>query len=467
MSDAHDSPEPAEKDPIESSTVRGETTPEVGYRAMGVLIRLCWVAFPFLWFFRRIPDTKEGFHFTWNAGWIALPIVLAFVRKVKRDMAKDKGLPYPPTPALAQLGNKLLLSWVMMFLFVLGIEAVLKLARYERDFPPIVYQVKGGDGEVINSREGVVTHPLFIIALTPGKDFRGITVNSLGYREREISPEKAPNTTRVIHLGDSIVAQGRPPFSQLLQQRMDEVPPGEGDWESFHMAVHGYSSSQGLSVFNHQAKGLKPDYVTIYFGPNDRNVARDGRPDSSKIATKAANRTSAYLMEKMQSKRLGQLILGMSQDLARARAASSDTLAEGADEIVFRVAADEYRYNLETMVREARAIDCTPILMTIARRDLSEGLVTSKNAFSVEAATKRHDAYNDIVREVAAEHDVALIDLAKLLAAPESDHFFAPDGVHFDNYSREGEPDADKLPQPGLSFIAEAIHAKIKEIEAK
>jgi lysophospholipase L1-like esterase len=100
--------------------------------------------------------------------------------------------------------------------------------------------------------------------------------------------------------------------------------------------------------------------------------------------------------------------------------------------------------------------------MTAPRRELSPGLISRGYAESMEAVTKRHDEYNQIVREVAAELNAPLLDLARSLEGPEFDSFFAHDGVHFDSYATEHVQKPDS--QPGLEYIADALHQKLKTL---
>ncbi|MBU1735228.1 MAG: hypothetical protein KJ692_08330, partial [Verrucomicrobia bacterium] len=63
---------------------------------------------------------------------------------------------------------------------------------------------------------------------------------------------------------------------------------------------------------------------------------------------------------------------------------------------------------------------------------------------------------------------VELLDLANLFTNQACDGYFAPDGIHFDNYVLEGDMTIDSpplsLPQPGLMRIAEELDRKVRDI---
>ncbi len=427
--------------------------PKAADRWMGVAQILCVLFFPWLWFFERIPDSKELPHLTWHWGWLFLPIILGGIKLFRRESARDAGAEIPPATKQAALGAKISLAVMTPFLAVLAANGVLELRGYNRELPTIEFKTREPNDKVEADR--VLNHPVLLFTFNPGTIYNAVEINSLGYREREVNPEKAPGSKRVICLGDSITAQGRPNYSGLLHERLQEEAPSEQPWEAFNMGVYGYSSRQGLAVFRLQAKPLKPDYITVYFGPNDRLL--HGQMDKHRMSKTASGATKA-LLENFQEKPLGQYIIGKSRDLALKR--QEDLGVEGK---VIRVPHDDYRHVLRRFVLEAREIDAEAILLTAPRRELSPGLLSRGFAISVENQEKRHDEYNEIVREVAAELDAPLLDLAKLMEGDSFDHMFADDGIHFDSYSTEhvAKPET----QPGLEFIAEQLHQLIVELE--
>jgi len=408
---------------------------------------------PLLWFFHRLPDSKEMIHLTWHPAWLILPLGAAAARFVLRDMAREEGGEVAGPGFFERSVSKITLAvFVPFFLFWIS-EGLLKLAKYERELAPVIFETPEiGEGDTSNKR--ALPHPVFLFTFNPGTVYNQVEINSMGYREREVDPVKQPGTRRVICFGDSITAQGRPNYSGILHELLQKDPPDGHEWEAFNMGVYGYSSRQGLAVFREQGKALKPDVITVYFGPNDRNLYTV--TDKQRMA-KVQSGLGAHVSRNFREKRIGQWIIGTATDIAMARADKR----EGLEDKVMRVPPEDYRHVLRRFVLEAREIGAECILMTAARRELSPGLLSEGHAVSLEAVTARHDAYNEIVREVAAELNAPLLDVAAELAGSEFDSFFADDGVHFDSYATEHVRKPKH--QPGLEWIAGRLHQLLKQ----
>src|SRR5215470_9799403 len=99
--------------------------------------------------------------------------------------------------------------------------------------------------------------------------------NSLGMRDEEAAPRKAPGTFRVLALGDSCTygsgvlvgdcypnrLEARLNFAR--QKRVNEV---------LNAGCPGYTLYQGLTYLERDGFDLQPDLVTLAFGFNDRNT---------------------------------------------------------------------------------------------------------------------------------------------------------------------------------------------------
>ncbi|MCX7008618.1 MAG: hypothetical protein NTY53_15425, partial [Kiritimatiellaeota bacterium] len=134
------------------------------------------------------------------------------------------------------------------------------------------------------------------------------------------------------------------------------------------------------------------------------------------------------------------------------------------DTRVLRVPPQEYHDLLFRFVREIRAANAIPVLITAPRRPLSHLLVEKHHAHSVAEAEQLHDKYVAITRTVALESHAELLDLAASLAEPACDAFFRPDGIHFDYCELEGSLPNDPPSQPGLQHIAAELDQKIRAI---
>jgi lysophospholipase L1-like esterase len=323
---------------------------------------------------------------------------------------------------------------VMLLLTVGAFEGTLALMKFEVDMAPVVFALENEEGTTETSRG--YSDPELRFRFRKGELYHGRMINQLGYREREVDPVKAPNTMRVICLGDSVTAQGKPGYSQYLHDRLQEVPPTDQPWEAFNMAVYGYSSMQGLRVFQLETVHLDPDVVTIFFGWNDHWL--EMQTDRNRMAIKT-HPLLARAHEKLKDKRIYMLV----SSLVRPSGADLSKRTEPG----FRVPPEEYVSVLHQLVREIRAIDARPLLITAPRREVHP----TEHRFPEVSATldygEIHDDYVELTRQVAIDSGADILDLHQILADPTYDKYFLNDGIHFR--------------QEGLPIIADLLHKKL------
>jgi lysophospholipase L1-like esterase len=262
----------------------------------------------------------------------------------------------------------------------------------------------------------------------------------MGFLDREVDPKKVEGTLRVISMGDSVTGQGPPPYSGILHERLQTEPLGNKEWDAFNMGVHGYSSAQGLRLFQRRAAKLEPDYVTVYFGWNDH--WRSSRPDHMRMKIKMP-RWKGTLIEKLRKKKFFQYLSNMRTP--------KQELTQDEDDYYLRVPQEYYRQNLVSFVREIRALKAVPILITAPRaKVLTKSLVRNRQVADLADAYRLHDEYVEITRAVARETDAPLLDLAAILGGPESAELFSRDGIHFNG--------------DGLERIAAELYSLLEEL---
>jgi lysophospholipase L1-like esterase len=114
--------------------------------------------------------------------------------------------------------------------------------------------------------------PLLFWRIKPLSRFKGIEINSLGFRGGEISAKKRAGVFRAIALGDSctlgVGVSNAETYSAVLQDILNKSG-GDRNYEILDAGVAGYSSLQGLRYLQNDLIGYRPDVVTIYFGLND------------------------------------------------------------------------------------------------------------------------------------------------------------------------------------------------------
>jgi len=343
--------------------------------------------------------------------------------------------------------RRMVLSLAAIIIFFAAIEGVLAAVDFKYEMPAIIFEGKDESGGIKVS--DTVPDSELLYRFKPGGVFAGRQINNLGFREREVDPIKQEGTIRVICMGDSVTAQGLPGYSEYLHELLTVRPPTTHTWEAFNMGVHGYSIQQGLVLFRRQARQLKPDIVTIYFGWNDHWL--ETQSDELLMAVRL-HPVLGSLFDSLREKRIFMALHAFVNFGRRQKRDENDR--------VFRVPPPRYEQLLRQLVAEIRSADAVPVIITAARRSLTEQLVNDRRVRSIAEGEKIHDQYTEISRTVAKETGVPLFDLAEIFASPECDRYFAPDGIHFDQFAREEAIGAILPPefQPGLRQIAVELH---------
>lgn len=97
-----------------------------------------------------------------------------------------------------------------------------------------------------------------------------VKTNSMGFRDREFSVEKAPSRKRILMLGDSFVFGWGVPLektmAKLVESDLSSVP---GGIEVINMGVGNYNSTMEVELFKRQGLALNPDMVVLVYFVND------------------------------------------------------------------------------------------------------------------------------------------------------------------------------------------------------
>ena len=348
--------------------------------------------------------------------------------------------PAAPTRKSAGVLAKVLFALAMTVGFFAGLEGLLALLGVEKA-PAVPIVIRGEESQDTKFKEGddkVIVDPELLWRFAPHAMWGGVRINEHGYRTRAFALDKVPGTRRVVALGDSCTAQGEPPYSDRLHAMLQKRPPSAEPWEAFNLGVFGYSIEQGYRQFQKVGPALKPDVVTIYFGWNDHWLF--DKPDRLRLATRLSP-AQARLARAIQSTRLFGLL---------ARRIKRNPAASPASGRGFRVPPDHYTETLSNLVTAIRAAGAQPLIITGARRELTDALVRSGHAEHEDAAEQAHDQYLELTRTVAQQLEVPVLDLARDFAGPEFDAYFSKDGIHFE--------------RDGLQAIAERLNTKLKEM---
>ena len=408
--------------------------------ALDLLAFAAWICLPCAWLHLTDP-------LSWPQTACVLGILLLLRLWLRQRHADARGLLERPGC------QKVILALGSVYFFIAAFEAILALAGIKPNLPPVIFQGK----DEYNRKIVVETlpDPELLWRFVPGGMFQGARVNRLGFRDREVEPVKVPGTRRVLCLGCSVTAQGLPGYPQYLHERLQAAPPTPERWEALNLGVHGYSSLQGLRLFQRLQPLLQPDVVTIFFGWNDHWLS--AHSDHSQMAVRMSP-WLGRLYKPWQTKRIFTFLSTVAKPSLRWR--------PGPDHRGPRVPPEAYRETLTELIGAVRAAGAVPVLITAPRRAQTEELFKKSYARSIAEAEQFHDQYVAITRDVARQQHVAVLDLAALFAGPECDGYFAPDGIHFDLYPKEQAIHQLVPPgwQPGLNRVATELHHTLQQL---
>ncbi len=253
---------------------------------------------------------------------------------MKKNTPKPKSGSKPNPPVWKKILFSLLAA-VVIFALLEGIAAILYRPNY-------YMLVQGGlTAPKVDDR-------YLFWRLEPGVNIDNgrIRTNALGFRDDEFEKRKPPGVYRIICLGDSVtfgwnVSQGFS-YPVMLERALNFPPADDVRYRKFdvmNMGIPGYSSFQGVTLFQREAVNYEPDLVIYSFGINDLQScilsdAENYRRNSSFVYT---------LMRWSEKSRLYQYLKGMLQRRVKT---VKNTESEGKKN---RVSAEEFGNNVRKM----------------------------------------------------------------------------------------------------------------------
>jgi lysophospholipase L1-like esterase len=268
---------------------------------------------------------------------------------------------------------------------LLALEGVLRLADYR--YTPLRVQVitKWSEWRYYHAFEDrhFVYDPILIWRPRKGSPF----FNEQGYRGKLLPPTKEAGTVRIFAIGDSNTlgwpGDGAPQWPMYLEQLLNQ----HGRRATVTNAgVYGYTSFQGLRRFK-EALSFDPDVVLVSFGCND---AMRVTMSDAEFAGRGIRRNKWD--EALLTTRVGQVLLAVLDKLPGRK---KETL-------VPRVSIEEYKANLDEVIRISRARNIEIVLLTRPFTGPSPSPWWWKN-FAGD--------YNDATLEMGSRSDVPVIDV--------------------------------------------------------
>jgi lysophospholipase L1-like esterase len=231
--------------------------------------------------------------------------------------------------------------------------------------------------------------------------FEGKTyaINSHGCRGPEIDEEK--RAQRVVLIGNSCLFGWGVSYDKSVAGQL-QASLG-ADYEVINGAIPGYSSWQGRGFYESELTALEPDLVVIMFGWNDQWAAASGIADNRQQFPPRAIIALQNCLAELHSYRLLKKLLLTSTE------PSPDSLFDRAAP-VYRVGLEDFRDNLTYLCDRIREDGAQPILMT----EPQPSNAVYGEAVASHPAVRNHQRYNQVVRELALDFSVTLIDAARL-----------------------------------------------------
>ncbi len=282
------------------------------------------------------------------------------------------------------------------------------------------------------------------------KNREALVINSLGYRGAEFSPEKAPNTTRILCMGDSCTFEGIPetaPYPRQLEELLNQ-DRGQKVFEVINAGVEGYDSNKALERLKLSLK-YKPDIVTIYIGWNDLY-----NNDPEKIINQEKPTIIAKISNLLQYSRFASKLRSLIFLKLRPKLKTTEPLnsAKYQDFV-----PSWYVNNVKEMISLVKSSNAKPILVTLPsifhNKISAEALAKAQMPYFTNSSADMIlliEKYNKIIKEIAKETNIPLIDLAaKFDQLPNKEELFS-DAIHMYN--------------PGKPLVAEEFKTQIEKL---
>ena len=277
---------------------------------------------------------------------------------------------------------------------------------------------------------------------------------------------------------ENLYVDDRQAMTRVLQNRLDTIVSTKRV-KVYGAGKSGARSADHIEMIAHRLVHLEPDALIVFAGINDLRAAMFSRNHLMLPPAVGAPDTEWSLMQLLRFAatefQLGRRLFSLMKPDDYRDAVEQITLRSNFRRSVQmrqalpvsgsapRTDVTPYRNNLISMVGIARSHGIELVFLTQATTWNSrvDSEIASwhwmsagpDSAYREEALDQAMEAYNDAVRAVAAEFDVPLFDLARLL--PKSGRYFYDD-VHFNPRG------ADTVGATLASFVAE--HPRLSRV---
>jgi lysophospholipase L1-like esterase len=250
----------------------------------------------------------------------------------------------------------------------------------------------------------------------PGR-FVTATINSDGFVGKELEPEGS-DLWRIVAVGDSCTYGGghkTETYPAILELMLDQREPHDRRYEVVNAGISGLNSELALRRLRSKVIDLQPDVVTIYIGWNDLMKVDPLSQGEAKEWTLLARMIDDLWLVKGMRK---LIFFHIRPNLWIPKTGPESRTGRFAN---FQPSI--YERNLLEMIEAVREMDSRPVLLTLPTvvkpdmrvEDLRRARVIFpyfQSAYGVRDLLDLIEAYNQVIRGVAARKSVPLVDLS-------------------------------------------------------
>lgn len=261
---------------------------------------------------------------------------------------------------------------------------------------------------------------------------RTYSINDAGYRGPSLKRTKPEDEVRVVILGGSAVFDPNASAGEDWPHRVQTLLASEGHGEVVvvNAGVPGHASFDSLGRLYAQIWTYEPDFVLVYNAWNDIKYFSELTGETPLITLftpydPKADPLRNYrgFVDRLLSHSQLYVKLRNHYYQRKLRPGPEGQIPEGGSERTYgRLAVDQYRLNIEMIVDVARNIGADAVLLTQATLVAPDNDEEDRERINYEYQRMSHETLvrafadcNDVIRSVAREKGVPLLDLAGML----------------------------------------------------
>lgn len=273
--------------------------------------------------------------------------------------------------------------------------------------------------------------------LIPNKQSGSVSINSHGFRGPEIRMPKPDTTIRIAFLGASTtycaeVSSNKMVWPHLVNQKLKQHWPNL-DFDYINGGVPGYGLNSSLPNLKYKIKPLEPDIIIIYHAPNDLSFNSFQLAKQKGLVKQRTGKELYWLSEY-------SLLSFLVEKNLRVLIAKKNVYKQN-KKLNFNEEelAEPFRKELKLLIEESKKVVSVVAIATFTQRLRADQTqeeqleaVTSSLYYmpymTIDGLLKGFKAYNNVIRDVAKESNILLIDDNEVIPG-DGTHF--NDSVHF------------------------------------